>query len=172
MGGTIQIKSKLGKGTTVKIHLDMENVTNEVASTKAIGALNPTLKLKDKTVLLLEDQELNMMIIRKLLEKQGMKVLMAVNGKEGLKVFESSKLNSIDVILSDIRMPLMNGLEMTKAIRKLKRTDAKTIPIIAMTANAFEEDIQKSKEAGMNAHLSKPVQAELLYQTIDGLLKL
>ncbi len=97
---------------------------------------------------------------------------MAVNGKEGLKVFESSKLNSIDVILSDIRMPLMNGLEMTKAIRKLKRTDAKTIPIIAMTANAFEEDIQKSKEAGMNAHLSKPVKAELLYQTIDGLLKL
>ena len=167
MGGTIEIKSKLGKGTTVKIHLDMENVTDEVSLPKTTNEFKPKAKLQDKTVLLLEDQELNMMIIRKLLEKQGMKVLMAKNGKEGLQLFEKSTLNSIDVILSDIRMPLMNGLEMAKAIRKLEREDAQEVPIIAMTANAFEEDIQKSKDAGMNAHLSKPVQAELLYQTLE-----
>ena len=171
MGGTIQIKSKLGKGTTVKIHLDMENVTDEVTKPNQMDKLFAKERLKDKTILLLEDQELNMMIIRKLLEKQGMIVLMGKNGKEGLEIFERSALNSIDMILSDIRMPLMNGLEMTKAIRRLKRKDAKSIPIIAMTANAFEEDVQKSKDAGMNAHLSKPVQSELLFKTIESLLK-
>lgn len=96
-----------------------------------------------------------------------MKVLIAGNGKQGVETFEKSIYGSIDAILMDVRMPVMNGFEATETLRALNRPDAKSVPIIAMTANAFDEDVQHSLECGMSAHLSKPVDPKLLYSTLS-----
>ena len=117
--------------------------------------------------MLLEDQSLNMMIAKKLLEKHGARVLSAENGRLGLERFAASPVGFIDAILTDIRMPVMDGLELARAIRALARADAQTVPIIAMTANAFEEDVQETRRAGMDAHLSKPIDPELLDGTLQ-----
>ena len=114
---------------------------------------------------------LNAMIATKLLEKQKMIVLTAKNGQEAVNSFETSAPHSIDAILMDIRMPLMDGLTATKTIRALARPDAKTVPIIAMTANAFNEDREKSLIAGMSDHLSKPIIPEKLFDTLAKYLK-
>lgn len=171
MGGTISIRSERGKGTEVKVHLDMQNVTGMMDVPKrSSGPVYDENILTGKTILLLEDHPLNMMIAKKLLEKRDIKVVCAENGRAGLDIFSESPKGTFDAILTDIRMPLMDGLEMTKHIRALPCEDAQSVPMIAMTANAFEEDVKKSLEAGMDAHLSKPIEPALLYQTLARLI--
>ena len=122
-------------------------------------------------MLVVEDIVINMEIIMELLEMKEIEVECAENGKIAIEMFEKSDINYYDAILMDIRMPVMNGLEATTIIRKLDREDAKIVPIIAMTANAFDEDVQRSLQAGMNAHLSKPVEIDRLYETLEELIK-
>ena len=122
--------------------------------------------MKNRKILLAEDNELNMEIAEFMLEKEGADVTKAWNGQEAVEIFEKSKSGEFDAILMDIMMPIMNGYEAAKRIRALEREDARTVPIIAMTANAFTEDRMRAKEAGMDEHIAKPVDAELLVKVI------
>lgn len=127
-------------------------------------------ELAGKRILLAEDMQVNAEIMLMVLEMKGVIVDIAENGRIALEKFESSEAGYYNAILMDMRMPEMDGLEASKRIRGLEREDAKTVPIIALTANAFDEDVQRSLQAGMNAHLSKPVQPEVLYETLEGLI--
>ncbi|MCI2047141.1 MAG: PAS domain-containing protein [Faecalibacterium sp.] len=165
MHGTISVKSEKGKGTEFTVHLDMPILdTTEGGLPKAPAG--DTTVLKDKHILLVEDHPLNTEIAKKLLQKKGMVVTCACNGQAALEAFAQSRQGTFDAILMDVRMPVMDGLEATRAIRALARADAQNVPIVAMTANAFEEDVQATKKAGMNEHLSKPIEPDLLYQTL------
>ncbi len=121
-----------------------------------------SVSLIGKRVLICEDNTINMQIIRHLLEKSGILTEAVFDGAEGVKAFENSSTNYYDAILMDIRMPILDGIGATKKIRALKKEDANTIPIIAMTANAFDEDVRACEEAGMNAHLAKPLEPKKL----------
>lgn len=127
------------------------------------------INLKGRKILLAEDHPLNRAIAQRLLEKEGMQVVLAVNGQDALDKFIASGPYAIDAILMDIRMPVLNGLESAKAIRALRRID-NDVPIIAMTANAFDSDREQSREAGMNAHLTKPIEPEVMYNTLRHLI--
>ena len=126
--------------------------------------------LKGRRILLAEDILINAEIMKQLIEMKEAEIDHAENGKLALELFSQSSVGYYDAILMDVRMPEMNGLEATAAIRALDREDAKRIPIIAMTANAFDEDVQRSLQVGMNAHLSKPVEPDHLYQTLEELI--
>lgn len=169
MGATVTVKSELGVGTEYRIHFRFP-VMPESGEAKKEKEPVLTDSLHGKRVLLVEDHPLNRMIALKILEKAGMMVTETENGHDAFERFKSVSEGFYDAILMDIRMPLMNGLEATRAIRALERADAKTIPIIAMTANAFDTDIEKSMEAGMNAHLSKPIEPHELYETLTRLI--
>ncbi len=169
MDGTITFESEKGVGTTFvirvpfKIDLDADKHEEQTdASEKSIKGLN---------ILLAEDNELNMEIAEFMLQNEGAHVSKAWNGQEAIEVFKKSEPGEFDVILMDIMMPVMNGYEATKIIRSLDREDAKVIPIIAMTANAFTEDRIRAKEAGMDEHVAKPVDVELLLKVIHKLVK-
>ena len=123
--------------------------------------------LEGKQILLAEDHPLNAEIATKILQKVGCVVTWVKNGQECVDLFEHSSLGDYDIILMDIRMPVMDGIDATKAIRSLPRRDAQTVPVIAMTANAFEEDVKACLDAGMNDHLAKPVNPQLLYDTLQ-----
>lgn len=127
--------------------------------------------LTGRHILLAEDMFINAEIMKEILSMREMEVDHGENGKLTVELFEKSPLNYYDAVLMDIRMPVMDGLQATEAIRALDRADAKTVPIIAITANAFDEDVQRSLQAGMNAHLSKPVDPEKLYQTLEEFIK-
>ena len=127
--------------------------------------------LNGRRILLAEDMLVNAEIMRELLQMRGMETDHAENGKICLDMFSSKPEGYYDAILMDMRMPEMDGLEATRAIRALDRTDAKEIPVIALTANAFDEDVQKSLQAGLNAHLSKPVEPDSLFATLEHLIK-
>ena len=135
-----------------------------------IGGEKKRASLEGKTILLAEDILINAEIVKEILGIRGAKVEHAENGKIALEMFEQSEPGYYDAVLMDVRMPEMDGLEATGAIRALNRADAKTVPIIAMTANAFDEDVQRSLQAGMNAHLSKPVEADQLYRALEELI--
>jgi signal transduction histidine kinase/CheY-like chemotaxis protein len=128
-------------------------------------------ELTGRRVLLAEDMEVNAQIMMEVLKMRGLEAELAINGREALEMFRNHPEGYYDAILMDVRMPEMDGLEATVAIRKLDRDDAKKVPIIALTANAFDEDVQRSLQAGMNAHLSKPIQPEHLYQTLEELIQ-
>ena len=130
-----------------------------------------TVDLKGRRVLLAEDVAVNAEIMMMVLNMREMEVDLAENGRAAVNLFESHETGYYDAILMDMRMPEMDGLEATRVIRSLQRDDAKTIPIIALTANAFDEDVQQSMQAGLNAHLSKPVEAEALFETLENLIK-
>ena len=123
-----------------------------------------------KRILLAEDNVINAEIAQKLLEMVGFTVDVAENGVEAIRDFTKEKDGAYSAILMDVRMPFMDGLEATRTIRSIKKKDSRTIPIIAMSANAFDEDIRKSIDVGMNAHLSKPIDADLLYKTLGSLI--
>ena len=168
MGGTITFESKKGVGTTFvirvpfKIDLDADKREEQKdVSENSIKGLH---------ILLAEDNELNMEIAEFVLQNEGADVTKAWNGQEAVELFRNSKPGEFNVILMDIMMPVMNGYEATKMIRSLDREDAKEIPIIAMTANAFTEDRIRAKEAGMNEHVAKPVDVELLVKVIHKLV--
>ncbi len=126
--------------------------------------------LAGRHILLAEDMKINAEIMKKILSIENIKTDHAENGRIALEMFKENAPGTYDAILMDIRMPEMDGLEATEAIRALDREDAKRVPIIAMTANAFDEDVQRSLQAGMNAHLSKPVEPERLYQVLGELI--
>ena len=126
--------------------------------------------INGRNILLAEDVIINAEIMKELIGMKGAQIDHAENGRIALEMFSRSPAGHYDAILMDIRMPEMDGLEAAKAIRALPRPDAKTVPIVAMTANAFDEDVQRSLQVGMNAHLSKPVETERLYQTLEELI--
>lgn len=166
LDGQIQVESELNKGTTFHVIIPME-VVNDIEE-EVIN--NTEVDLRGKKVLLVEDNELNMEISKELLQMEGMEVVCAWNGQEAYDLFEKSQVNEYDIILMDMHMPIMDGCESTKMIRKLKRDDALSIPILAVTANTFTEDIAKTKEAGMNGHLSKPIDVKILMELISKLV--
>ena len=127
--------------------------------------------LKGRRILLAEDVQINAEIMVMVLETREMEVELAQNGKIAVELFESHPEGYYDAILMDMRMPEMDGLTATKTIRAMNRADSKSIPIIALTANAFDEDVQRSMQAGLNAHLSKPVEPDSLYETLESLIK-
>ena len=127
--------------------------------------------LKGRKILLAEDMPVNAEIIMMVLQMREMKTELAVNGKIAVEMFEKSEVGYYDAILMDMRMPEMDGLEATQKIRAMEREDAQTIPIIALTANAFDEDVQRSLQAGLNAHLSKPVNPDILFETLENMIK-
>ena len=169
MGGTISFESKEGTGTTFVIRIpfqidaDMKDRTETEEKTET--------SIQGLHVLLTEDNELNMEIAEFVLQNEGTVVTKAWNGQEAVDIFRKSRPGEFDAILMDIMMPVMNGYEAAKMIRSLDREDAKVIPIIAMTANAFTEDKMRAKEAGMDEHIAKPVDGKLLVKAINELVK-
>ena len=169
MGGTISLESKEGTGTTFVIRIpfqidaDMKDRTETEEKTET--------SIQGLHVLLTEDNELNMEIAEFVLQNEGAVVTKAWNGQKAVDIFRKSRPGEFDVILMDIMMPVMNGYEAAKMIRSLDREDAKVIPIIAMTANAFTEDKMRAKEAGMDEHIAKPVDGKLLVKVINELVK-
>ena len=169
MGGTIEVTSEEGVGSTFRIKLSFRIAAKE-------ELIEKKERLKEGSVeglhlLMAEDNELNAEIAKLQLEEAGAEVTVVKDGQQAVELFEKLPAATFDAILMDIMMPVMDGLSATRAIRALEREDAGEIPIIAMTANAFEEDEKKSLEAGMNAHLSKPLKIELVVATIADLVK-
>ena len=167
MGGSIDVESKQGRGTCFEVILDFRIVENgENAEYVTTDGFDSADELKGMRFLCAEDNELNAEILTELLKIEGAECVICKNGQEIVNTFEKSKPGDFDMILMDVQMPVMNGYEATKAIRNGKHPLAKTIPIIAMTANAFSEDVQNSLNAGMNAHISKPIDMKLLAKTV------
>ena len=168
MGGTIDVESELGQGSCFEVLIDLRIAEDRfVSSTEQAEKDEPAGNvLKGMRFLCAEDNELNAEILMELLKIEGAECTICENGKRVLEAFEQSAPGDYDMILMDVQMPVMNGYEATKAIRRSSHELAKTIPIIAMTANAFSEDIQHSLAAGMNAHVSKPVEMKVLEKTI------
>ena len=164
MGGTITFESEEGAGTTFVIRVPFRIDTDRDSKVKT--GEKTEVSIRGLHILLAEDNELNMEIAEFMLQNEGADVTKAWNGEEVVEIFEKSRPDEFDVILMDIMMPVMNGYEATKMIRSMDREDAKAIPIIAMTANAFTEDRIRAKEAGMDEHVAKPVDAELLIKVI------
>lgn len=180
MNGKIEVISEKGKGTTFTVIITLVNAepkgeaidgedNAELASKKSVSE-DVNNKFKGKRILIAEDVEINAQILTKILKMKQIDVEHAINGKVALDMFSSHSPGYYDAILMDMRMPEMDGIEATEKIRTMNRDDSKTIPIIALTANAFDEDVQHSLQAGMNAHLSKPIDTKLLFETLDNCL--
>ena len=169
MGGTITFESKKGVGSTfvIRVPFKIDLDADKREESKDVSEKS----IKGMHVLLAEDNELNMEIAEFLLQNEGAEVTKAWNGQEIVELFRKSEAGEFDVILMDIMMPIINGYEAAKRIRSLDREDAKKIPIIAMTANAFTEDRIRAKEAGMDEHVAKPIDVELLIKVIHKLVK-
>jgi signal transduction histidine kinase/CheY-like chemotaxis protein len=163
MGGQISVRSRLGEGTcfTVDIKFDINHagmITGDV--------LEP-MSLQGVKVLLVEDNELNMEIAEEILQDEGVVVTKAMDGQEAVEKFTKSSKGTFDIILMDVMMPVMNGLDATRAIRSSGHVEAETIPIVAMTANAYKEDVQAAMDAGMNAHVAKPINIDLFLSVVE-----
>ena len=170
MGGTIQLKSEKNVGSTFTLILPF-TIDEHQPSASAETATDTPADLTDLHILVVEDNELNLEIAVFSLEAAGLNISTAINGLEAVRLFEKSKPYEYDIILMDIMMPVMNGLDAAKAIRGLSRPDAPTVPIIALSANAFAEDIQKSKNAGINEHLAKPLEMDKVLKVIASYCK-
>ena len=175
MGGTIALKSTRGVGTTFMVDLELDTVTaedrSETVEISADEIRDDIEGLAGRHILLCEDNVINQEIARSLLTEKGMEVDVADNGAIARDMFASSAAGWYDAILMDIRMPVMNGYEATAAIRGLDRADAAAVPVIAMTADAFDDDIQKCREIGMNGHVAKPVDPQKLYARLASLFR-
>ena len=170
MGGKIDVVSKLGAGTTFTIEIPFEvDESYEKKDIEEDVILDP--ELAGKKVLLVEDNDLNMEIAGFMLERSGLEVTKAMNGEMAVEIFRMSEEGYFDFVLMDIMMPVMDGLTATRKIRELERTDAREVPVFAMTANAFTEDKEESKEAGMNEHLSKPLDEKTMLKVMKKYLR-
>ena len=178
MNGTISVESEKHKGTTFTVTVtltdcDRKTIREEepaLQPRKDEKPLRETADLKGRRILLAEDVTVNAEIMMMVLSMREIQVDHAENGRIAVEMFEEHEEGYYDAVLMDMRMPEMDGLEATRRIRAMNRSDAKTIPIIALTANAFDEDVQHSMQAGLNAHLSKPVEPDILFETLEGLL--
>ena len=170
MGGTIELESEenVGSTFTVTVPFEIDYLVENNDSQK--DSYSQDMDLSGKRVLLVEDNAINMEIAHAILEEEHLNITEAKNGKEALEIFRNSKTGEYDFIIMDVMMPVMDGLEATKAIRELEREDAKKIPIIAMTANAFEEDRKACLDAGMDEHIGKPIDIPLLKSAIIKML--
>lgn len=172
MDGDIRVESEQGKGTvfTVTLFLKIQNTEPVSVSPLEKEENDPAgggLNFSGKHVLLVDDNELNREIATEILQMEGFTVDIAVNGKDAVDRFSSSEINGYDMIFMDVQMPVMNGYEASRAIRALDREDAQRVPIVAMTADAFAEDVQNAKAAGMNAHIAKPLDVEKLFEMLQ-----
>ena len=167
MGGSISVESELGRGT----RFDVEMLVALSQGGSAASAADEPAHLEGMRVLLVEDNALNTEVAKLILEKAGCVVDTAENGRAALEAFEASAVGAVDAILMDVRMPVMDGLAATRAIRALDRPDAACVPIIAVTADAFSEERKRTIEAGMNYHLSKPIEPERLYEALAACAK-
>lgn len=168
-GGSITVESEKGKGTKFVLRLEYKLADKNTAPKVHTPVTVSDINLKGKHILLVEDHPVNRLVAIRLLEKMGAAVIPAENGKAGLEKYMQSKEGDIDFIFMDVQMPVMNGFDATKAIRHSKKLSCKDIPIIAMTANAFNEDVQKCLNAGMNAHIAKPISLENISNTLKKL---
>ena len=168
MGGTITVESEINKGTTFTVHADVDCIPagthSDTETEKASSGDDPVLS--GRHVLLCEDHPLNQEIAVALLGEKKMTVSIAEDGKQGLEMFQRSRPFFYDVILMDVRMPVMNGYEATRAIRSQARPDAESVPVIAMTADAFSDDVRRCRDAGMNGYIPKPIDPRLLYASL------
>ena len=170
MGGTISVESTQGEGSTFRVELELRYGEQRTESDRQEETSLPTTEsntLEGLNVLIAEDNDINAEILEELLSYEGVSCERTVNGQEALERFRQTPPGYYDAVLLDIQMPVMNGYEAARAIRNLDRPDAGTIPIIAMTANAFADDVQHAMEAGMNAHLSKPIDMEALKSALE-----
>ena len=184
LNGEIRVESEKGKGSTFTVSLSLRRVTEDAQPAPSAGQPsdeteqtaqsapqeNEEPSLAGKHVLIAEDIEINAEILADLLELEDVSSEWAENGQIALDLFAGSEIGHFDAILMDLRMPVMDGLAATREIRKLKRPDAKTVPIIAITANAFPEDVERCMQAGMDMHIAKPADSDLLMQTLSRLI--
>jgi signal transduction histidine kinase/CheY-like chemotaxis protein len=170
MGGTISVSSRVGEGTEFNFEIDCEYIEaeNKGHKVQTQSSSDNSEQLRGKHILLCEDHPLNQEIAKKLLEDKGVIVDIAENGEVGVRHFSHSAVFYYDAVLMDIRMPVLDGCEATKEIRELRRPDAAVIPIIAMTADAFAEDVRKFIDDGMNGHIAKPIDPDTLYRVLCG----
>lgn len=167
--GTIELESRKNEGTKVVVTIPfLIDHSNYVERRQSFASL--PLNLSGKRTLLVEDNELNQEIAQALLEELHVEIQVANNGQEAVDIFKASEPNTFDFVLMDIMMPVMDGTEATRQIRRLNRTDAAAVPILALSANAFQDDIQRSLDAGMNAHLTKPLEIQKIVQVLQEML--
>ena len=172
MGGSIEVKSAPNEGSSFIIEVPFRVALKQREPQEALPPQpRPVGDFSGITVLLVEDHPINAIVATRMLEKGGADVVMATNGMEGFERFKRSGRDEFDAVLMDIQMPVMNGYEATWAIRECDHPRAKTIPIIAMTADAFAEDVKKARDSGMNEHISKPVEMSRLYEVLGNLSK-
>jgi len=169
MHGRIEVKSIQGKGSTFTLYLGFERLEGYTA--KKQGDASPVIQLKGKQILLCEDNEINVEIVQRLLEYEGVIVTVTRNGQECLDAFDEVVPGHYDAILMDVRMPVMDGLTATKILRQRNREDAEIIPIIALSGNAYQEDIERALAAGVNDYITKPVVPDILFRTLAAWIK-
>ena len=167
MGGRIDIESEQGKGTTVTVSITFNRFDGEV---KKIEENSEEISLKGKRILLAEDNEINGEIASEMLRELDVAVDLVINGEECINALLNHDAGYYDAVLMDIQMPVMDGYEATRTIRRFSDKNKRTIPVIAMTANAFEEDKQKEFQAGMNGHLAKPVEMRHLIEALQNVI--
>ena len=177
MGGTVEVESRQGEGTVFRVELELPLASQEEVQSGTKEPEDSVFRsqelldsLAGKRCLIAEDNELNAEIAAAFLEMAGIKSEKASNGQEAVEIYKRRETGFFDIILMDIRMPLMDGLTAATSIRHLSNEDAAEIPIVAMTANAFDSDVEKSKAAGMNVHLAKPIDPEQMYRTLYDLI--
>ena len=168
MNGSIQISSQVGKGSVIQLTLPFR-VDRARSSRPEDGERNIRASISGMRVLLVEDNEINCEIIEFMLRDAGAEVVTANDGKAAVDAFSASAPGSFDCVLMDLMMPVMSGYEAARVIRALDRPDAGTVPIVALSANAFDEDVAMAKDAGMNEHLAKPVDMENMFKVIGRL---
>ena len=167
MKGSIEIDSRVGEGSVVQIILPMQiDETRSLQSEDADEELDLRKDIAGMCVLLVEDNEINCETMEFMLSEAGAKVVTAKDGKAAVDAFAASEPGTFDCVLMDLMMPVMSGYEATRVIRGLDRPDAKFVPIIALSANAFEEDVAMAKDAGMNEHLAKPVDIKKMFKVM------
>ena len=170
MHGTLDVESEYGQGTTfiVKVKLACAEKDTIIHTKENIEGKEPMIQENKKlNILLVDDNEMNLQVMSTMLTYDGHTIITAKNGQEALDQFAASELHTFDVILMDVRIPVMDGLEATRRIRQLDRADAHEVRIIALTANAFKEDLDKTKEAGMDLYITKPVKMDLIREKLS-----